>query len=55
MSIDTMGKVLVTVRVENLEDLYRVGQGAIRTDESVTPSMVVSTSWNSIDGGRSPA
>jgi predicted aspartyl protease len=33
MSIETMGKVLVTVRVENLEDLYRVGQGAIRTDE----------------------
>ena len=28
-----MGKVLVTVRVENLEDLYKVDQGAIRPDE----------------------
>jgi predicted aspartyl protease len=33
MEIGTMGKVLVTVRVENLEDLYKLDQGTIRPDE----------------------
>ncbi len=33
MEIGTMGKALVTVRVENLEDLYKVDQGAIRPEE----------------------
>src|SRR3954449_13157544 len=33
MEIGTMGKVLVTIRVENLEDLYKVDQGAIRPEE----------------------
>jgi len=33
MSIDTMGKVLVTARIENLEDLYMVDRGLIRTEE----------------------
>ncbi len=33
MGNETMGRVLVTVRVENLEDLYKVGQGAILSDE----------------------
>jgi predicted aspartyl protease len=34
MGIRTTGKVLVTARVENLEDLYKVGQGAISPDEA---------------------
>jgi predicted aspartyl protease len=33
MDNEMMGRVLVTVRVENLEDLYKVGQGAIQSDE----------------------
>src|SRR5208337_3330109 len=33
MDNEMMGRVLVTVRVENLEVLYRVGQGAIQSDE----------------------
>jgi len=33
MGNEMMGRVLVTVRVENLEDMYKVGQGAIRGDE----------------------
>jgi predicted aspartyl protease len=33
MEIGTMRKVLVRVRVENLEDLYKIDQGATRPDE----------------------
>src|SRR4051794_720282 len=33
MRIETMGKVLVTARVESFEDLYKVSQGAIPAEE----------------------
>ena len=33
MGIETLGGVLVTVRIENLEDLYKVDQGAIQDAE----------------------
>src|SRR5208337_153379 len=33
MGNEMMGRAIVTVRVENLEDLYRVVQGAIQSDE----------------------
>jgi predicted aspartyl protease len=34
MGIGSLGKVLVTARIENLEDLYKLAQGAIRDDEA---------------------
>ena len=34
MGIDTMGKVLVTAKIESLEDLFKVEQGAIPADEA---------------------
>jgi predicted aspartyl protease len=33
MEITTMGKVMVTAKIENLEDLYRVKQGVLRADQ----------------------
>ncbi len=33
MGIDTMGKVLVTAKVQNLEDLYKAHTGAIPADQ----------------------
>jgi predicted aspartyl protease len=33
MDLESMGKVLVSARIENLEDLYKAAQGAIRADE----------------------
>jgi predicted aspartyl protease len=33
METATMGKVLVTARLENLEDIYKAGQGILPTDQ----------------------
>ena len=37
METATMGKVLVTARLENLEDVYKAAQGALSA-EQVRPS-----------------
>ena len=55
MGNEMMGKVLATVRVENLEDLYRVGQGAIQSAEmrrvEVTDALVDTGADNAFDAG----
>ena len=33
METTTMGKVLVTAKIENLEDLYKVNQGLLADDQ----------------------